>query len=125
LTTKFDPTKHNTIVVSAKPEGFENAFLNKSRWWDALGDFGNFPIVRNNAKWLAIYQTKPIGCITYIARIQSWRKMNNRYRAVLDNRMRLLDPIPGSSAKKDVIRNFRYTTLDKILGASSTKDLWG
>ena len=60
-------TIKETIVVAAREEGFQRAFLGENGWYAIRISGGRL----NEIKYIAAYQVTPISAVTHVAEIES------------------------------------------------------
>ncbi len=114
----------DTIVVPAREEGFQEAFLNENRWY-AVRIHGT---MRPQIKYIAVYQVAPQSAITYVAPVSSiepWGE-TNKFIVNFAEPARKISPIP--LLKKGIVKapqNIRYTNYQRLLHAHSLDDIWG
>jgi hypothetical protein len=86
----------DTIVVPAKPEGFEKVFLGENKW-RAIRISGG---MREKIKYIAGYQTAPESAITHIAPIDHIESYgdNGKYQLVFSEPAKKIGPIPLGKA---------------------------
>lgn len=126
LSTDAGPTETldiDTMVVPARPEGFQEAFLGEHRWY-AIRVHGT---MRPQIKYIATYQVAPISAITHIApvkSIDSW-KDTGKFVVNFSEPAREIEPIPlvkGGRVKAP--QNLRYTSRQRLDAAQTLDDMW-
>jgi hypothetical protein len=114
----------DTIVCPAREDGFKEAFLDKSAWWQIRLS----PSLIPQLKWIAMYESKPVSAIRWIGRIQENGikpyKNTGKYIIAVEQKSKI-DPIKLDPNKKGVApQSPRYTTYEKLKGAKHISDLW-
>jgi hypothetical protein len=112
----------DTIVVPARPEGFQAVFLAEHRWRAIRIAGGNL----HKIKWVAAYQVAPISAITHIAPIEKIELFGEagKYQLVFAEPATKLDqPIPLGSAIPGAVQGPRYTTYARLMAAKQVTDL--
>ena len=115
----------DTVIVAASSESFSQIFIGERSWYPIRLDVRRL----HSLKWIAVYQTRPISAITFLARIVRIEKYleTGRYRLALDGLERLGFPISFVDLKTKSMQGQRYSRVAKILQAKSIDDLqpWG
>jgi hypothetical protein len=105
--------EYDTIVCPAHPEGFQEEFLGKNRWYAIRLSKKVIP----NLKYIAIYVTSPHHKITHYGRIASIKPYqgSGKYMVKLRGRAKAIGPIvhsPGIS-----MQGSRLTLMEKLKNA--------
>lgn len=117
------PEELNTIVVSAREEGFEREFLQNNRWY----------AIRINAsmldkiKYIAAYQVAPVSAITHYAEVASIEKWGDTNKYVLNFKGAAVSipPIELDKDKKGLAPQApRYTAIDRLLKAKKLSQVF-
>ena len=111
----------DTIIVAAKKEGFERAFLGQDAWW-AIRIAGG---MLDKIKYIAAYQTQPVSAITHYApvdRIEPYGD-SGKYKLIFSEKAKPIGPIPFGDAPTGAMQGPRYTTLEKLKSATKLSDL--
>ena len=113
----------DTIVVPAKKDGFEKAFLGENTWW-AIRISGG---MLTKIKYIAAYQSQPIGAITHVAPVARIEPFGDsgKYKLVFSEPAKAIGPIPFGDAPSGAMQGPRYTTYDKLQKAKKLTDLIG
>lgn len=115
--------KRDTVVVPAMEEGFQEVFIGQNCWYAIRISGGMLPRI----KYVAAYRTAPVSAITHYApveRIEPYGE-GGKYRLVFAEPAKELPTIPYGNAVTGTMQGPRYTTLAKLLAASSVGDLFG
>jgi restriction system protein len=114
----------DTLVCSAKEDGFERAFLGQKAWWAVRLNPKTIPSI----KYIAMYQVAPISQITYygkVARIEPYEN-TGKYKFYLEG-----DPIKLKNSvglgKNPHLKpqGPKYAKLDNIKSAKTLDDIFG
>ena len=117
-TPALDPSEIDTIVVSAREEGFREVFLGENRWYKIRIHANMIPRIR----YIAAYQVAPVSAITHVAEvadIQPWEKSNKyvmNFRGPASE-IRPLKLVQGGSVKAPQAP--RYTSFERIKSAET------
>ncbi|MBU4268453.1 MAG: hypothetical protein KJ808_06355 [Acidobacteria bacterium] len=101
------------MVCPAHPEGFEEEFLGKNRWYAIRLSKKVIP----NLKYIAIYMTSPLHKITHYGRIDSIQPYQDsgKYMVKLSGKAKMIGPIvysPGINMQAS-----RLTLMEKLKNA--------
>ena len=116
------PTIPDVIVVPAKPEGFQSAFISSNAWWAIRIAAKHLP----NLKWIAAYQVSPVAAVTHIAEIERFEPYGDegKYKVVFKGPAKKLDnPIPFANAVSGAMQGPRYCTKGNFDAAETVADL--
>ena len=117
-----DAVEFDTVVCAAYPDGFKDAYLDKSAWWAIRLS----QAAREQLKYLAIYEKSPVAHISHYAEIDRIEpyKDSGKYIVYLKNK-KTIKPIKlGQARHGDAPQSPRYTTLEHLLKAKKITDLW-
>jgi hypothetical protein len=112
----------DVVVVPAKADGFQSAFLDSQAWWAIRVAAKHRP----NLKWIAAYQVNPVGAVTHIAEIDRFEPYGDegKYKVVFKGAaMKLPKPIPYGNAISGAMQGPRYCTKAALDAATSVADL--
>lgn len=115
----------DTIVVPAKPINYKKIFKDKNCWHGVrIAEWRKEKIMH-----LAIYQTAPVSKVTHyihIDKIQPWDKDDKKCELIFKGDCHALKSgiELTSKNKKFIIRNSRYTTIEKINKATCLEELF-
>jgi hypothetical protein len=112
----------DTIVVPAHADGFKAVFLGENAWYSIRIAQGMLQRIR----YIAAYQTAPIGAITHfarIARIEPHGRQKGRYRLVFAGPAIPIGPIPFGNAPPGSMQGPRYTSFLKLQKAKTLLEL--
>ncbi|MXZ62171.1 MAG: hypothetical protein F4Y98_00785 [Chloroflexi bacterium] len=120
---EIDPADIDTIVVPARPEGFEQVFIGEDRWHEIRIS----PSMRDQIRWIAAYQVAPISAITHIAPVRSiepWED-SGKYVVNFAEPARGIGPIAiVGDGRVSGLQGPRYTTKSRVDEARNIFDLW-
>ena len=111
----------DTIIVPAKPEGFERVFLSQNCWFAVRIAAGKL----DKIKWIAVYQSQPVSAITYVApvdRIEPYGE-EGKFKIIFSEPAKPIPPVHFGSIPSGAMQGIRYTTREKLLKAKEIKDL--
>ena len=111
----------NTIVVPANEDGFNKVFLGEDCWYAI--PIGSEMIDR--IKYIAAYQTAPISAVTHYAPVKQIEKIEGtgKFKIIFAEHAKELTSIPFGDAKIGSMRRPKYTTYERLLKASSIREL--
>lgn len=116
------PTGKDVIIVPAKPEGFQSAFLDSQAWWAIRVAKKH----RENLKWIAAYQVLPVAAITHLAEIDRFEPYGDegKFKVVFKGPAEELDNhIPYGNAISGAMQGPRYCTKEVLEKAETVADL--
>ncbi|MYJ75026.1 MAG: hypothetical protein F4089_07930 [Gammaproteobacteria bacterium] len=117
-----DPTELDTIVVPARPEGFERVFLGEHRW-HAIRIHAS---MRDQIRWIAAYRVAPTSAITHVAPVKSiepWED-SGRYVVNFAEAAQQIEPIGlVGDGRVTGIQGPQYTTKVRLDAARDVTDL--
>lgn len=117
-----DPTALDTVVVPARPEGFESCYLGEARWRAIRMSAAMVGRVR----YCAAYQVAPISAVTHVAevvRIEKYRD-TGKYELVFDGPPREVGPVELGNQSALAPQAPRYTTYDRLIRAKTLRDVF-
>lgn len=121
---KTEVSELNTIVVPARKDGFERAFLGENRWY-AIRIHGS---MIDRIEYIAGYQVAPVSAITHIApvrRIFPWRE-TGKYCVEFAQPAQPIGPIKrAKSGRGTGIQSARYADITKLRIASTIDEIFG
>lgn len=111
----------DTIIISAKDEGFYKVFLGEWCWYPIRIGTEKLKTLR----WIAVYQTAPVSAITYVARIEKIVDYleTGRYKIIFEEPKELSQPIALGMDRSKTLQGQRYTTIEKLRNSSVIDDL--
>ena len=121
-TVQSEPVLPDVIVVPAKLEGFQSAFINSNAWWAIRIGAKHLP----NLKWIAAYQVAPICAVTHIAEIDRFEPYGDdgKYKVVFKGSAKELEsPIPFANAVSGAMQGPRYCTKTVLDNAATVADI--
>lgn len=122
---KAEAEDFDTIVISAKQEGFEEVFLGKKCWY-ATNGLSISSAMLDKFKYIAGYQSAPISAITHIAEITKIEKFNNTNNYIIhfDDIKHIKQIGLPKNEPKYAPRSPRYTNIERIEKAKTLKDVF-
>lgn len=111
----------DTVVVPARPEGFESCYLGEARWRAIRMSSA----MVGRVQYCAAYQVAPVSAITHVAevvRIEKYRD-TGKYELVFDGPPRKVGPIAMGSPSL-APQAPRYTTYERLVQAKTLKDVF-
>lgn len=114
---KVDISEIDTIVVPAREDGFNEAFIDENCWYAIRLNSSMIPKI----KYIAAYQVAPISAITHIAEVKSieqW-KDTNKYILYFTEPAEKIKKVPLGSVKGKAPQSPRYSSRNKILEATT------
>lgn len=112
----------DVVVVPAQPEGFQSAFIESQAWW-AIRIGAKY---RDNLKWVAAYQVKPIMAVTHVAEIDRIEPFGDdgKFKLIFKGPAQELERhIPYGDAASGAMQGPRYCTKASLDNAQSIADL--
>ncbi|WP_041795229.1 GIY-YIG nuclease family protein [Pararhodospirillum photometricum] len=111
----------DTIIVPAQREGFVQVFLGQN-CWHAIRIAGG---MLDKIKYVAGYQTHPTSAITHYAPVAAIEPYGEegKYKLIFSEKAKAIGPIPYGDAPPGAMQGPRYTTFEKLRGATTLKDL--
>lgn len=114
----------DTIVVPARPEGFEQVFLGE-HVWRSVRIHGS---MLDQIKYIAAYQVAPESAITHVAPVKTIRPApveQDKYELVFSEPAHSIGPVTlAPNGRVRPLRNLRYTTMQRLQEAKTLDDLW-
>ncbi len=115
--------KHDTIVVPAKKDGFEELFLGEDCWYAVRISGGMLDKIR----YIAAYQTQPVSAITHyapVSRIEPYGE-GGKYKLVFSESAKPIEHIPYGDAPQGAMQGPRYTSFSRLQKARKLTDILG
>ena len=122
-TPAIDPAEIDTVVVSAREDGFNETFLGENRWYAIRIHSSMIPKLR----YLATYQIAPVSAITHIAEVASVEPWKDSGKYVLNFKepARKIGPLPlVSGGKVTAPQAPRYTSSVRLQKAKTLDDVF-
>jgi len=116
-------TDLDTIVVSAREDGFQEVFIGQNRWY-ALRIQSR---MIDRIKYIAIYRVAPNSSITHWAEVESINRWGNSNKYVINFKNKAIEIGPISLVPKSRIKAIqapRYTSIHKLLSAKNLDDVF-
>jgi restriction system protein len=113
----------DTLVCSAKEDGFKSAFLGMGSWWAVRIS----PKMIPHIKYLAMYQVAPISGITYYGEVAAIEPFEDtgKYKIVLKGKPKRLEhTVPLGKNRILKPQGAKYAKLEVILGAKTIDDVF-
>lgn len=121
-TEKVDMSDIDTIVISAREDGFKEVFIEENCWYAIRLNSSMIPKI----KYVAAYQVAPISAITHLAEVKSieqW-KDTNKYILYFTEPAEKIKKVPLGIGKGKSPQSPRYSSKEKILNAKSLDNLF-
>ena len=115
--------KHDTIIVPAKKDGFEEVFLGEDCWYAVRISGG----MLDKIKHIAAYQSHPVSAITHyapVSRIEPYGE-GGKYKLVFSESAKPIGPIPYGDAPQGAMQGPRYTSFSRLQKARKLSDVLG
>lgn len=110
----------DTIIVPARPEGFERVFLGEGKWYPIRLS----PESRKRLKHLAVYQTAPISAVTHLADVVGFTALDDGRWSIELHRVREVPPVKFiSDGMTKTLQTPRLTRLDRLLAVRRAPQL--
>ncbi len=122
LTAGSGKSPLDTVVVPARPDGFEETFLGQNRWYAIRISGGMLPKI----KYVAAYRTQPESRITHyapVARIEPYGE-EGKYKLIFAEPAKPIGPILFGDAPQGSMQGPRYTSFQKLAAAKKLSDLF-
>ena len=115
--------RHDTIIVPAKKDGFEEVFLGEDCWYAVRISGG----MLDKIKHIAAYQTQPVSAITHYAPVSSIEPYgeSGKYKLVFSESAKPIGPIPYGDAPQGAMQGPRYTSFSRLQKARKLTDVLG
>ena len=113
----------DTIVVPARPDGFEKVFLGQNCWYAIRINSSMI----NRIKYIAGYQANPVSAITHYAEVDRIEKYQDgiKYIVYFKGPAKKITPIElGKRAKGVAPQAPRYTAFKKLLKAKTIPEVF-
>lgn len=123
LPTKSNKPQHiDTIVVSAREDGFEEVFINENCWYAIRLNASMIPSI----KYIAAYQVSPISAITHISKVHKIEqyKDTNKYIVYFEDKAEKIKPVKLGKISSKAPQSPRYSSYDTIMKANSLDDVF-
>ena len=117
-----DIEKLDTIVVPAREEGFQKVFIGENCWYSIRISSS----MLERIKYIAAYQVAPVSAITHYAEVERIEKYADTAKYILYFKEPARNVGPVGQVKKKVVtpQAPRYTTMDKLLKASTMDEVF-
>lgn len=113
----------DTIVVPARPEGFQNVFLGEDRWHAVRVRHS----MRHQIKHIAGYQISPKSAITHVADVKSMEEWDDSGKLVInfESPARPIDDIVAvRGGRVQMAQGPRYANLARLQAAKTLDEVW-
>ena len=112
----------DTIIVPAKPEGFQETFLGENCWY-YIRIAG---AMLDKIKWIAGYVGQPISAITHVAPVKQIEPygQEGKFRVVFKEPAHKIAAIPFGDAPKGSMQGTRYCNYAKLMTAKKLLDVF-
>jgi len=117
-----DTNEPDTIVVPAKPSGFDSVFLGENCWYQVRIAPGKL----HQLKYIAAYVTAPVGAITHLGEIESIEPygLSKKFKLNFKGPAQKIRPVRFDGTPGSQLQGSRYTTKAKLLSATTTSELF-
>lgn len=114
--------EQDTIVVPARPEGFERVFLGEHCWYSIHLSPERLPRI----KYIAGYVTRPTSAITHFAKVSRIEPHggHGKYKLIFAGPAEKIGPIPLEDAPGGFMQRPRFTSFKKLKSAKKLADLY-
>lgn len=121
VAVKTYDSDNDTIIVPAQRDGFEKVFLGENCWYSVRISAGMLP----KLKWIAAYQTLPIGAITHIAPIEKIEPYGEggKFQIYFSEPATQIKPIPFGDAPSGAMQGPRYTRYQILQNSKTIRDI--
>jgi predicted GIY-YIG superfamily endonuclease len=118
----IDSDAFDTIVIPARPEGFQKVFLGENVWYAVRINAKHIP----KLKYIAGYQVAPIAAITHLAEIASIEPYGDtgKYKLNFKGPAKRIVDIPRSADSDVSMQSPRYALLEKLQAAKNLEQIW-
>ena len=113
----------DTLVCSAKEDGFNSAFLGEKAWWAVSIHEKRLPHI----KYIAMYQVAPVSAITYYGEVDKIEHYENtdKYKLYLKGEpIELKKSVPLGEDIYKKPQGPKYAKLSNIQNANTLDDVW-
>ena len=112
----------DTIVVPAKPDGFNTVFLNEHCWYQIRITGA----MLDKIKWIAAYVSQPKSAITHVAPVKHIEPygQEGKFRVVFSEPARSIGPIPWADAPQGSMQAPRYCAYSRLVTAKKLTDIF-
>lgn len=113
----------DTVVVPARPDGFQRAFINSNAWWAIRISQKRLPEI----KYIAAYQVSPISAITHIAAVDHIEPYadTGKYKVVFAEPAQEIGPIrPSAGTKTSFLQSPRFASYERIKNAKALEEVF-
>lgn len=120
---KEDFKTQDTLVVPAKPDGFQEVFIDENSWYAVR--IGQRAL--KDIKYIAGYQTQPISAITHYAMVDKIVPYGDtgKYKLIFKHSAVALDkPLHYGDLGSGAMQSARYTNFQKLISAEKMSDLF-
>jgi hypothetical protein len=120
---RADPTEVDTVVITAREEGFQTVFIGENRWHHVR----IHGTMRPQIKYAAAYQVAPVSAITHIAPVKSIEPWGETGKFVLNFSEPAIPIGPIQfvpSGRIKAPQSLRYTTKNRLEQAKTLDDVW-
>ncbi len=121
-TEKLEISEIDTIVVSAREDGFQEVFLGKDCWFAIRLNSSMIPKI----KYIAAYRIAPISAITHIAEVKRIEQYEdtNKYILYFTEKAERIKDVKLGKTKGKAPQSPRYSSKDKIVSAKTLDDIF-
>ncbi|MEM6281973.1 MAG: hypothetical protein AAF787_07250 [Chloroflexota bacterium] len=117
---KPDLEEVDTVIVPAREDGFNKAFIGENRWY-AIRIGG---IMRPRIKYIAVYRVAPVSAITHVAPVRSVEPWEDTDKFVVNFDEPATEISPISRGERVThLQSLRYTSYERLIAAQSMDDI--
>jgi len=116
--------KWDTLVCSAREDGFKEAFLEQKAWWAVKLSKKTIPDI----KYLAMYQVAPVSQITYYGKVSQIEPFQDtgKYKLYLEGEpIKLEKPVGLGKNTNLKPQGPKYTLLRRLMESRTLDDVFG
>lgn len=117
------PDELDTVVVPARPEGFESCYLGEARWRSVRMSSAMLERIR----YCAAYQVSPVSAITHVAEVVRIERVRDtgKYELIFDGPPRAIGPVEMAKGQAGLApQSIRYTTYERLASAKTLADVF-
>lgn len=119
----IDVSEIDTIIVPAREDGFQEAFIGEDRWYAIRIHASMIPKI----KYIAAYRVAPMSAVTHIAEVSGIEQWQDSGKYVVDflSSAQEIKPIPWvENSKAKFFRGPRYTSRARLLSSTTLDEVF-